>query len=98
MPGYWPASDIGSLDEIDGLIPRVKTLMTSLSDELNSRMGKQGGKNAICTSRITFIVASYGAPIHVKTLPIARPDGKLAGTVAGQIKLINDLRANLCGG
>ncbi len=97
MPGYWSREMVGNDAEIDTLLPRVKLLLTTLNDKLGEAMKLPKGQNAICTSRLTFVVGSYGQPVHVKPLPMRRPSGKLAGTVTGQIKFINDFRKDLCG-
>jgi hypothetical protein len=96
MPGYWPRDMIGSDAEIDGLIGRVRSTILSLNTKLSQKMGLKPGQNAICTNRVIFIPASYGQPVHVRTLPMTR-NGHLAGTVTGQIRLLADIRRELCG-
>jgi hypothetical protein len=96
MPGYWKRDMVGSEKEIDTQIPRLRTLIVSLNDRLSKAMGSKDGK-AICSGRINLIAASYGQPIHVKTLPMRRSDGSLAGTVTGQMKLLSDVRNEICG-
>ena len=97
MAGYWPRDMVGNDAEIDQLVPRLREFITSLNQRLGASMGTKNG-NAICSNRINLIVASYGQPIHVKALPMRRDDGRLAGTVTGQIKLLSDVRKELCGG
>ncbi len=97
MPGYWSREMVGSDAEIDTLLPRVKLLLTSMNDKLGNAMNLPKGQNAICTSRLAFVVGSYGQPVHVKPLPMRRSSGKLAGTVTGQIKYISEIRKELCG-
>lgn len=96
MPGYWEREDVGNNEEIDGLIPRVRETLLTLNTKLGAKLNLPKGQNAICSSRFTFIVASYGQPVHVKTLPMRR-DGRLAGTITGQIKLLSEIRKDLCG-
>ncbi|WP_373506293.1 hypothetical protein [Aestuariivirga sp.] len=97
MPGYWPRDMVGNEEEVDQLVTRLRELITGLNQRLGKKMGTKNG-NAICSNRINLVVASYGQPIHVKTLPMRRGDGRLAGTVTGQIKLLSDVRKELCGG
>lgn len=96
MPGFWSRDMIGNDDEIDELTDRVRATVLQLNAKLTTAMGLPEGKNAICTSRMTLIVGSYGQPINVKPLPMMRK-GRPAGTVTGQIKLLSDIRKELCG-
>lgn len=97
MPGYWSGNDPKSIAEIDTLPSRLRDFVIRLNDSITSEMGLPKGQNAICDSRLILIPASYGRPVHVRTLPSKR-NGKYAGTVTGQIHLLNDLRKELCGG
>lgn len=97
MPGYWSRDMVGNDAEIDSLVPRVRQTLLTLNSKLSTAMKLPEGQNAICSSRLAFIVASYGQPVNVKSLPMRR-NGKLAGTVTGQIKLLSDVRKELCGG
>ena len=98
MAGFWDRDMVGSTEEIDQLIPRVRELVLALNAKLSQKMGSPSGENAICSNRINLIVASYGQPVHVKALPVRRDNGNLAGTVTGQIKLLSDVRKELCSG
>ena len=97
MPGYWDRDQVGNEEEIDTQIPRLRQLITVLNDGLNAKMKLPAGQNAICNNRLAFIVGSYGQPVRVKSLPMRRADGRLAGTVTGQIQLLSDIRKELCG-
>lgn len=96
MPGYWDRADIGSEDEIDTLPERTRDYVKMLNDEVSKKMGLPQGQNAFCTGRLILIPGSYGKPLHVKTLPSMRK-GKYAGTVTGEIRILNDLRNEMCG-
>lgn len=98
MPGYWTREEIDTEQEIDGLIDRLKQLILNLNGKLNAKLQLPAGQNAMCTDRFVLIPASYGQPLRVKTLPMYRSEGKLAATVTGQIRLLDDLRKDLCGG
>jgi hypothetical protein len=97
MPGYWDRDMVGSEEEIDTQVTRLRQLVTTVNAGLNAALKLPKGQNAICNERLVLIVGSYGRPVHVKPLPIRRGDGKLAGTVAGQIRMLADLRGELCG-
>ena len=97
MPGYWPRDMIGNEAEIDTLIDRVRHFVSVVNSGVNAKMNLPKGQNALCNNRLVLIVGSYGQPVHVKPLPIRREDGKLAATVTGQIKLLSDIRQELCG-
>jgi hypothetical protein len=97
MPGYWDRDQVGSEEEIDTLPGRLRELVLAINRKLSAKMGLPDGQNAICTNRLVLIVGSYGRPIRVKPLPIRRGDGRLAGTVTGQLKMLADVRAELCG-
>ena len=97
MPGYWPRDMVGNEAEIDTLIDRMRHFVNFLNTGINAGMKLPEGQNAICNNRLVFIVGSYGRPVHVKPLPMRRDDGKLAGTVTGQIEALADLRTELCG-
>ena len=88
---------VGDENEIDTQIARLRQLILEINTGLNARMKLPEGQNAVCSNRLIFIVGSYGQPVHVKPLPMRRADGRLAGTVTGQIKLLADLRKELCG-
>ena len=95
MPGFWekePQND----EEVDDLIPTLRKTLTMLNEKIGARLNLPAGEQAICSERIYLIPASYGAPVHVKTLPSER-DGKLAGTVTGEIKSLAEMRRELCG-
>jgi hypothetical protein len=97
MPGYWDRADIGSEDEIDTLPERTRDYVRMLNEQVSKKMGLAKGQNAFCTGRLILIPGSYGKPLHVKTLPSMRK-GKYAGTVTGEIRILNDLRNEMCGG
>ena len=97
MPGYWERDQVGNEEEIDTQIPRLRQLFIVLNDGLNAKMKLPTGQNAICNNRLAFIVGSYGKPVSVKSLPMRRADGRLAGTVTGQIQLLSDIRKEICG-
>ena len=102
MPGYWERDKVGNADEVDELIVRVRKTILAVNSKLSKAMKLQAmklpdGQNAVCSNRVTFIVGSYGQPVHVKPLPMRRDNGKLAGTVTGQIKMLADTRSELCG-
>ena len=96
MPGYWDRSDIGSDAEIDTLPERTADYVRTLNTLVSRNMGLPRGQNALCTGRLILIPGSYGQPIHVKTLPSMR-NGKYAGTVTGEIRMLADLRREMCG-
>ena len=96
MPGYWDRNDIGSLDEIDTLIGRLRAFILQMNQDISAAMGLPKGQNGICNNRIILIPGSYGRPLHVKTLPSER-NGHLAGTVTGEIRLLAQMRKELCG-
>ena len=97
MPGYWDRDMVGNEDEVDTQIARLRQLIMVINTGLNAKMQLPPGQNAVCSNRLVFIVGSYGQPVHVKSLPMRRADGQLAGTVTGQIRLLADLRKELCG-
>ena len=96
MPGYWDRSDIGSDAEIDTLPERTADYVRTLNTLVSRNMGLPRGQNALCTGRLILIPGSYGQPIHVKTLP-SMSNGKYAGTVTGEIRMLADLRREMCG-
>ena len=96
MPGYWDRSNIGSDAEIDTLPGRTADYVRTLNQLVTRNMRLPRGQNALCTGRIILIPGSYGQPIHVKTLPSMR-NGKYAGTVTGEIRMLADLRQEMCG-
>ena len=95
MPGYWDRDQVGNEDEIDTLPGRLRQLVLKINTQLGAKMKQE---NPICSNRIVFIVGSYGRPVRVEPLPMYRDSGKLAGTVTGQIKMLSDVRAEVCGG
>lgn len=97
MPGYWETDSIGSEAEIDTLPQRTRDYVVTLNKMVGKIMGLPKGQNAFCTGRVILIPASYGNPMHVKTLPSMR-NGRPAGTVTGNIRMLADLRKELCGG
>ena len=97
MPGYWSRDEIDTEEKLDVLISRMRQLILSLNTKLNAKLQLPEGQNAMCTDRIVVIPASYGKPLRVKTLPMHRADGSLAATVTGQIKLLDEIRKELCG-
>ena len=97
MPGYWPRDMVGNEVEVDTVLDRLRQFVNVVNTGINAKMKLPEGQNAICTNRVTFIVGSYGRPMHVKPLPMRRDSGKLAGTVTGQIKALADIRSELCG-
>lgn len=96
MPGYWTRDKIGNDAEIDELIGRFRKTILLINTKLSNKMGLKAGQNAICTNRLVFIPATYGQPVHVRTVPMMR-NGHLAGTVTGEIKLLTEIRKELCG-
>lgn len=96
MPGYWDRSDIGSEAEIDTLPKRTRDYVLTINNMVTRSMGLPKGQNALCTGRVILIPGSYGKPLHVKTLPSIR-NGKPAGTVTGNIRMLAGLRQELCG-
>ena len=97
MPGYRPLDQVGNEAEIDARLPELRKMLKDINARLSAKLALPKGKNALCTSRIALIPASYGRPIHVKALPMRRSNGKLAGTVTGQIRMLADLQSELCG-
>jgi len=97
MPPYYLPQEVAAPNGVDGLIPRLEKTIRDLNAAIGSAMGLPTGKNAICTSRIVLIPASYGSPLHPQTFPAQRPGGAFAGTVTGQIEMLAKLRAELCG-
>jgi hypothetical protein len=97
MPGYWTRTEIDTVEELDGLIERMRQLVVNLNTRLSEKMALPEGENALCNDRIVLIPASYGKPLRVKTLPMYRSEGKLAATVTGQIKLLDGMRREMCG-
>jgi hypothetical protein len=93
IPGYWTPEQTKTTDGIDQLPGRLREYILAINNRLSSELGS---RNAICNPRIILIPASYGRPLHVKTLPSMR-NGKYAGTVTGQIGLLNSMRQELCG-
>lgn len=68
---------------------------------LNEKLALPKGQNAICNSRLSLIVGSYGSPMHMETLPLFRHDGAgqrthRAGTVGSEILVLSNLRDRLC--
>lgn len=97
MPRFWETGRLDDEKETDQIIGRLRTTVTQLNEKIDQRLGLAPGRQAICNKRIYFILASYGSPVHVKTLPPVRQNGALAGTVTGQIKLMAQMRRELCG-
>ena len=93
MPGYWTPDQARSTEGIDQLPERLRKYILTINGRLSTEMASP---NAICNPRIILIPGSYGRPVHVKTLPSMR-NGKYAGTVTGEIRMLNDLRKELCG-
>lgn len=93
MPGYWTPEQTKTTEGIDQLPERLRKYILTINDRLSTEMGRS---NAICNPRIILMPGSYGRPVHVKTLPSMR-NGKYAGTVTGEIRMLYDLRKELCG-
>lgn len=96
MPGYWPGEGVVDPGDIDTLPVRTRDFVLELDRRISEKMGLSDRQHAICTGRMIFIPASYGRPMHVKTLP-SRRNGQFAGTVTGQIQMLAELRTQLCG-
>lgn len=96
IPGYWQPEDVATTAGIDGLTARTQTFVQTLDRELRAAGAGSGKRSPLCNSRIALIPASYGNPVHPATLPAQR-NGGWAGTVTGQIGLLADMRATLCG-
>jgi hypothetical protein len=96
MPGFWEKDKVTSTEDRDDLIPRLRKTVTLLNQKIGEKLDPKPAEPAICNARLTFIPASYGRPVHVKTLPAER-NGKLAGTVAGEIMLLAQMRREMCG-
>jgi hypothetical protein len=96
MPGFWEKDEVRSDDDRDELIPRLRKTIITLNKEIEQRLATKPAKPAICNGRIHFIPGTYGAPVHVKPLPPER-NGKLAGTVSGEIMLLAQMRHEMCG-
>ncbi len=97
MPAYWTSSQVKSQAGIDELIARLDNFVRTLNSQLGAAMGLPADQNAVCTSHLGFIPASYGPPLIPETFPARRADGHLAGTVTGEIELLGKLRSELCG-
>jgi hypothetical protein len=97
MPRFWEKERLDDAEETDQIIGRLRTTVTQLNEKIGQRLGLKPGNPAICNKRIYLIPASYGAPVHVRTLPPVRRNGALAGTVTGEIKLLAEMRETLCG-
>ncbi|MFT3988300.1 hypothetical protein [Aestuariivirga sp.] len=97
MPTFYLPQEAAAPNGVDGLIPRLEKTIRDLNGRIGSAMGLPPGKNAICTSRIALIPASYGSPLHPQTFPAQRTGGAFAGTVTGQIEMLAKLRTELCG-
>lgn len=77
------------------------TYVNELNADLNNALALPPGKNALCNSRLSLIVGSYGAPVHMQTLPLVRRDRNgvktnRAGTVSTEIIALSNLRTRLC--
>jgi hypothetical protein len=96
MPGFWEKEALTSDSDRDDIIPRLRKTVTLLNQKIEQHLGSKTGRPAICNARLHFIPGTYGAPAHVKALPAER-DGKFAGTVAGQILLLAQMRQEMCG-
>ena len=97
MPAYWSSSQVKSEAGIDELITGLDNFVRTLNLQIGAAMGLPADQNAVCTSHLVFIPASYGVPLVPETFPARRADGHLAGTVTGEIELLNKLRSELCG-
>lgn len=97
MPGFWEKPAPLSAEDLDEIIPRLRTMVTLLDQKIAQHLPSRSGQHPICNSRFHFIPANYGAPTHPPPLPIER-EGHKAGTVAGQIMALAGLRDELCGG
>ena len=96
MPAYWSSSQVKSEAGIDELITGLDNFVRTLNLQIGAAMGLPADQNAVCTSHLVFIPASYGVPLIPETFPARRADGHLAGTVTGEIELLNKLRSELC--
>jgi hypothetical protein len=96
MPGFWEKDELTSTEDRDELIPQLRKTVMTLNQEIERRLPNKPNKPAICNERMHFIPGTYGSPAHVKPLPAER-NGKLAGTVSGEIMLLAQMRREMCG-
>jgi hypothetical protein len=96
MPGFWEKDELTSTEDRDELIPKLRKTVITLNQEIERRLPNKPNKPAICNERMHFIPGTYGSPAHVKPLPAER-NGKLAGTVSGEIMLLAQMRREMCG-
>jgi hypothetical protein len=96
MPGFWEKDELTSDQDWDDIIPRLRTTVAMLDQKIGQNLKLSPTEHAICNERLSFIPGTYGSPSHVKPLPAER-NGKPAGTVAGQIMLLAQMRHELCG-
>jgi hypothetical protein len=93
VPSYWKPSEVNSPETRAALIPRITGAIRSLSTKIQTRTG---GRFTLCSRRITIVVGAYGKPYHPAPLPTYLPNGKLAGTVGGEIIALDELRQQMC--
>lgn len=75
--------------------------INDVNNYLNKKLKLPIGQNAICNSRLSLIVGSYGSPLHMETFPIYRHDvagqrTRKAGTVGAEILTLSRLRDKMC--
>lgn len=75
--------------------------VTALNADLNKKLNLPLGKNALCNSRLSLIVGSYGSPLHMESFPLFRHDDqgnriRRAGTVGSEILVLKNYRDKLC--
>ncbi len=89
MPGFWEGGQLDNEQEIDQLIDRLRQMILSLNTKLGERLKLAEGQNAICTSRMHLIPASYGF-----AYPCSHPACRKRGQARGN----RDRRDQVAGG
>lgn len=75
--------------------------LKTMNADLNRKLDLPPGLNALCNSRLSLIVGSYGSPLHMEVLPLIRHDSfgnrtHKAGTVGSEILALKNYRDKLC--
>lgn len=102
IPGYLAEDELDSQDVRDEkYLEHFLEYVTSVNEDLSSALKLPKGQNAICNEKLSLIVGSYGAPLHLEPLPVFRHDGAgnkthRAGTVTSKILALSKFRDRVC--